>query len=185
MIRLFLPLLLTTALSASADSFLYVSNGQSITNGAPVNVKALKARYNGSFFWFSIAGKSYITRDTSVLRRINDVYTPLFSSGGDFTIGEQAALFSKQMALLQEQIRIGLEPRPGEDAKTAARRLELRFEQNELAQRQNELADRANRAAEQANDFAARLDGINRKIELRLHDIGAELVRQRIAVETE
>jgi hypothetical protein len=68
-------------------------------------------------------------------------------------------------------------------SKTSTRRNELRFEQNRLAQRQNELAERANRAAAQANDFAARVDDINRRIEVHLHDIGAQLVRQGMATE--
>src|SRR6185503_7333962 len=98
MTRLLLPLFLGMALSVSADSFLYVSNGQAITNGTPVNVKALKARYAGagSFFWFSIDGKSYIARDPNVLRRVKDVYRPVFETGADFTVGEQLGLFAKR-----------------------------------------------------------------------------------------
>lgn len=182
MTRLLLTLLLGTALSASADSFLFVSGGQSITNGSPVNVKALKAKHSGSFFWFSIGGRAYIARDAGVLSRIKDVYSPLFATESDFTIGEQAALFSQQMALMKEQLRIGLEPRAGENAKTATRRVELKYEQNRLAERQNVLARRANDAAAGANDFSARVDGINRQIELQLHDVGLQLVEQRIAV---
>jgi len=44
------------------------------------------------------------------------------------------------MTLMKEQLRIGLEPKPGENAKTTARRLALKHEQNRLAERQNELA---------------------------------------------
>ena len=114
MIKLFLPLLLAATLSASADSFVYMSNGQCITEGAPVNVKALRSTYRGSFFWFSIAGKSYITRDAKVLRRLKDVYAPLFT--------------------------------------------------------------------EPVKDYSSRIDDINRHIELQLHDIGVQLVREKIAV---
>ena len=183
--RRFLFALLVLAAGAPstfADSFLFVSRGQSITNGEPVNVKALKARYAGSFFWFSIDGKSYIARDPKVLNRMKVIYGPLFSSGSDFTIGEQAALLSQQMTLMQEQLRIGLEPKAGEDARTAARRVELKYEQNRLAERQNELAERANIAAEKANDFASKLDDLNRSIEHQLHDLGIQLVEQQIAV---
>ena len=185
MTRLLLPLFLGMTLSISADSFLFVSNGQAITNGTPVNVKALKARYAslGSYFWFSIGGKSYIARDANVLRRVKDVYQPVFETGADFTVGEQLGLFAQQMAVMQEQFRIGLEPHPGEDARTAARRFELRMEQNRLAARQNELAKRANTSAARLNDYAARLPEINRRIEAQLREIGMRLVEQRIAVE--
>jgi len=50
----------------------------------------------GSFFWFSIDGKSYITRDPNVLRRVKDVYRPVFETGADFTVGEQLGLFAKR-----------------------------------------------------------------------------------------
>ena len=179
---LFAIFLLAAAAPTFADSFLLVSGGQSITNGEAVNVKALKAKHTGSYFWFSIDGKSYIVRDQRVLSRMKTIYEPLFSSGGDFTIGEQAVLLSQQMTLMQEQLRIGLEPKAGEDARTAARRVELKYEQNRLAERQNELAERANIAAEKANDFASKLDDLNRAIEHQLHDLGIQLVEQRIAV---
>ena len=188
MSRLVLALLAISASAAAAprlfaDSFLFASGGQSITNGAPVNVKALKAKYTGSFFWFAIDGQSYIVRDPKVLSRMKTIYEPLFSSGSDFTIGEQTAILSQQMTLMKEQLRIGLEPKAGEDAKTAARRVELKYQQNRMAERQNELAQRANLAAEKANDFAARLDDLNRQIEHQLHDLGTQLVEQRIAFE--
>jgi hypothetical protein len=170
------------AAPAFADSFLFVSHGQAITNGEPVNVKALKARHTGSYFWFSIDGKSYIVRDPKVLSRMKTIYEPLFTTGGDFTIGEQADLLSQQMTLMKEQLRIGLEPKAGEDSKTAARRVELKYEQNRLAERQNALAERANIAAEKSNDFAARLDDLNRAIEHQLHELGTQLIEQRIAV---
>ena len=78
---LFALLLLAAAAPAFADSFLFVSHGQSITNGEPVNIKALKARHIGSYFWFSIDGKSYIVRDPKVLSRMKVIYQPLFSTG--------------------------------------------------------------------------------------------------------
>ena len=168
--------------SLFADSYLFVTDGRAITNGEPVNVKALKARYSGSYFWFSIGGKAYLVRDPNVLKRMKPIYDPLFSGGGGFPIGEQFTVLSQQMTLLQEQLRIGLEPKPGEDARIAARRVELKFEQNRLARRQNELAEQANAAARAANDFAARLGDINREIERQLRVLGVQLIGQKIAV---
>ena len=74
---------LATAALGSSDSYLFVQNGRSITNGAPVNVKALKARHHGSYFWFSLDGKTYITRDAETLARIDKVYKPLFDPAND------------------------------------------------------------------------------------------------------
>ena len=175
--------ILASPCSIAADSYLFVENGRAITNGAPVNVKALKAKYIGSYFWFSISGKSYIVRDSNVLSGMKPIYAPLFDMGIDFTFGEQLTLLSEQMTVLKEQLRIGLEPKPGEDAKTATRRLQLKQEQNRLAARQNELAARANASAARVNDYASRLDDINRGIERQLHDLATQLVAQRIAVE--
>jgi hypothetical protein len=187
MTRLLLSLLLGVALPVSADSFLIVTNGRAITNGMPVNVKALKSKYAsaGSFFWFSVDGKPYIVRDPNVLQRVNDLYKPVFETGADFTVGEQLGLFAQQMAVFQQQVRVGLEPRAGEDARTAARRLELRMEQNRLAARQNELAKRANASAARLNDYAARLPELNRRIEAQLRELGLRLVEQGIAVEAD
>lgn len=185
MSRIILALLTASTLTAAAprDSFLFVANGHTITNGAPVNVKASKAKHPGSFFWFSIDGKNYITRDASVLNRIEEIYEPLFSPSGDFSAGEQVELLTQQLRLAKEQLRIGLEPRSGEDASIAARRVELKYEQNRLAERQNELAERANLAAEKANDFSFKVDDLNRRIEHQLHDLAAQLVGQGVAVE--
>jgi hypothetical protein len=177
--------ILPSAAAFAGDSYLYVHDRKSITNGQPVNVKALEAKYSrdGSYFWFSIDGKSYLVREPKVLDGMRPIYDPLFETGMDFTVGEQARIFSRQMTLMKEQLRIGLEPQPGESAATAARRLELKFEQNRLAQRQNELAEGANRAARDANDFARRLDGINRDIERQLRELGLRLIRLGIAAE--
>jgi len=38
------------------------------------------------------------------------------------------------------------------------------------------------RPAEKANDFAARLDDLDREIERQLHQLGTQLIEQRIAV---
>ena len=64
----------------AADAFVFVSNGQTITNGRPVSVKALRARYSGSYFWFSTGEKSYLVRDAKVLKRIKAIYAPVFSA---------------------------------------------------------------------------------------------------------
>lgn len=168
--------------SLSADSYLFVTDGRAITNGEPVNVKALKARYSGSYFWFSVGGKAYIVRDAQVLSRMKPIYAPVFDMGWDFPIGEQLTIFAQQMTVMKEQLRIGVEPKPGEDPRVAARRVELKFEQNRLAQRQNVLAERANKAARAANDYAARIDDINREIERQLHALALQCIELGIAV---
>ena len=174
--------ILASPRALAADSFLYVIDGRAITNGEPVNVKALKAKYSGSYFWFSIDGKSYIVRDAKVLSQIRAIYAPVFDFGMDFTFGEQLALFSQQMTVMKEQLAIGVEPKPGEDARITERRLELKLQQNRLARRQNELARRANAAAGKVNAYASRLDDINRAIERQLHDLATQLIEQGIAV---
>ena len=185
--RRFAFLLLASTILASpssllADSYLYVIDGRAITNGEPVDNKELKAKYSGSYFWFSIDGKAYIARDPKVLESMKAIYLPIFDLGIDFTIGEQLPLMAQQLMLMKEQLNIGLDPKPGEDPAIAARRLELKYEQNRLAARQNELARRANDSARKLNAYAARLDEINRGIERRLHDLGKHLIALRIAV---
>ena len=78
---LLLALLATPVLAA--DSYVFVQNGRTITNGAPVNVKALRASQHGSYFWFTLDGKTYIARDAKALARIEPVYEPLFTPGND------------------------------------------------------------------------------------------------------
>lgn len=179
--KLLVVLALVAMPALAGDSYVFVQNGRTITNGAPINVKALRAKYNGSFLWFSLDRKSYITRDPKVLARIGPLYNPLFSTDLDFTVGEQAKLLSQQARLLQEQLRIGLDAKAGEDAATAVRRTQLRVEQNRLAQRQNELAARANAAAVRANEYAAHVNELNLEIERALHDVAAQLVKQGLA----
>lgn len=183
----FVVLAAAILLSPSAfarDAFLYVNNGQAITNGRPVNNKALKAKYSDSrsYFWFEIDGKAYIVRDPNVVSSMKPIYAPVFETGMDFTLGEQMEVFTQQMEVMKEQFRIGIEPKPGEDAATAIRRTELKREQNRLGARQNELARRANAGAARLNDFAARLDDINRDIERRLHDLATQLIATGVAV---
>jgi hypothetical protein len=79
-------LLLTVAMlsagpasAAGRDSFLLVADGKSVANGAPTNVKAIKAQQSPPFFWFTLEGKQYITRDPAALRQIKQIHRPLFS----------------------------------------------------------------------------------------------------------
>ena len=160
--------ILASPRALAADSFLYVTDGRAITNGEPVNVKALKAKYSGSYFWFSIDGKAYLVRDPDVLSAMKPIYAPLFDMGFDFPIAEQ-------LSIMKEQLHIGLEPKPGEDPRIAARRVELKRQQNELARR-------ANASAKRVNAYAARLDDINRNIERQLHDLAVQLIASKVAV---
>lgn len=174
--RFLLGLLAVTFLASpltAADSFVYVIDGRCITNGAPVNNKAIKAKYSGSYFWFSIDGKAYLVRDPDVLSAMKPIYAPVFDMGFDFPIGEQFEVMVKQLSVLKEQQRPGL---------TDAQRLALKFEQNRLSTRQNELAKRANAAAKRANEYSARVDEMNRKIEGQLHDLGVQLIASGVAV---
>ena len=175
--------ILVASSPAAADSYVYVLDGKCITNGQAINVKALKAKYSGSYFWFSIGGKSFIVRDRDVLTRMKPIYEPLFDTGIDFSFGEQLSVFAQQMAVMKEQLKLGDKPKPGEDSAIAARRLELKYQQDRLAERQSELAERANASAQAANEYADKLEALNRDIEKQLHDLGAQLVAQRIAVE--
>ena len=185
LIRSLLGLVLAVSASPTlaADSYLYVDHGRSITNGTAVNVKALKRRHAGSFFWFLIDGKAYIARDPRVLSEMKAIYQPLFDTGADFTIGEQGSMLGRQARVEEELKTIGFEPRTGEGAAVAARRRELKQEQVSLRARQNELARRANVGAEKANEYAANLDALNRSIEQKLHALGVRLVQEGIAVE--
>lgn len=174
--RFMLGLLAVTFLASpltAADSFVYVMDGRAITNGEPVNNKALKAKYSGSYFWFSIDGKAYLVRDPDVLSAMKPIYAPVFDMGFDFPIGEQLEVMVQQLEVLKEQKRSGI---------TEARRLELKFEQNRLAAKQNELAKRANASAKRVNAYAARLDDINRNIERQLHDLAVQLIASKVAV---
>ncbi|HJQ40891.1 MAG TPA: hypothetical protein VKB93_27450 [Thermoanaerobaculia bacterium] len=160
-------LLLASPLTAD-DSFLYVIEGRAIANGAPVNNKALKAKYSGSYFWFSIDGKAYLVRDANVLSRIKAIYAPVFDFGWDFPIAEQ-------LSVMKEQLLLGPDPKPGEDLSVTMRRIELKRQQNELAKR-------ANAAAKKVNAYAARVDDMNREIERQLHDLGVQLIASKLAV---
>jgi hypothetical protein len=76
--------LLIAALGASlffgaSDSWVYVHSGVSFTNGAPVNVKALKQTLDGDFFWFTRGGKTYVVRDAASLLTVRDIYAPLLA----------------------------------------------------------------------------------------------------------
>jgi hypothetical protein len=76
--------LLITALGASlffgaSDSWVYVHSGVSITNGSPVNVKALKQALDGDFFWFTSGGRSYVVRDAASLQLVREIYAPLLA----------------------------------------------------------------------------------------------------------
>lgn len=110
--RILCALLVFVAVPAFADSFVYASGGQTITNGEAVNVKTLRARFGRSMFWFKLDDKVYIVRDRNVLARMKKIYEPLFSPGAE-----------------------------------------------------------------------ARLDDINHNIERQLHDLGRQLIAQRIAVQ--
>jgi hypothetical protein len=163
-----LAVVFLTSPLAAADSFLYVIDGRAITNGAPVNNKALKAKYSGSYFWFSIDGKAYLVRDANVLSGMKAIYAPVFEIGWDFPIAEQ-------LSIMKEQLRLGPEPKPGEDPSITMRRIELKRQQNELARR-------TNAAAKRVNAYAARVDDMNREIERQLHDLAVQLIASKIAV---
>ena len=155
------------------DAFVFVHDGVSVTNGAAVDVKAIKAAHAAPFFWFTSGGSAYVVRDADTLRAVREVYEPLFAAGAEQAgwSGEQLALFQKQMQLSRDQMRIGLEPQAGDSEETRARRAGLKLEQNRLARRQNQLARRQNRAARTSPEK------INREIEVELSMLARELVR--------
>jgi|ERR1051325_194023 hypothetical protein len=97
-----LLLLAASALAAPRESYVYVHHGQSITNGAPVSVKAIKARYGTSFFWFTHGGKTHVVRDAAALRQVRAVYAPLFDDDGR-TPEEKNRQIESQLRVLAEK----------------------------------------------------------------------------------
>jgi len=104
--------LLIAALGASlffgaSDSWVYVHSGVSITNGAPVNVKALKQSLDGDFFWFTQGGKTYVVSDAASLERVRDLYAPILAlpqSEVAARIDALNASTGKQLAALAEEL---------------------------------------------------------------------------------
>lgn len=174
-------LLASAAVAAPRQAFVFVLNGQTITNGEPVNNKAIRARFVDDFFWFTRDSREYLVRDAATLRRIREVYTPVFDATGQSLgwTGEQLQVFAKQMEVMREQLAIGVEPRPGESSTAAARRTELKAQQNLLAMRQNELARKQNEVTRRGNPMS--IEKINERIEVELAAISAELIRSGVA----
>src|SRR4051812_11328344 len=98
-------LIATSSLASEDNSYLFVTNGKAITNGAPMNVKAVKAKYSGSYFWFSLDGKRYLTRDAATLEQIKKIYASLFSGMGEFIIAEPFEVLLQQERVKEEQKR--------------------------------------------------------------------------------
>lgn len=159
-----LAVLALTAVAKDRQSFVFNLNGQTITNGVPVNNKAIRARYGADFFWFTRDGREYVVRDKATLRRIREVYNPIFDPASFAGL----ALLGEQMEVMREQLRIGVEPQPGEAPSAAARRLQLKMRQNELARQANDAARHM-----RANP----VEKINEAIERELEALSAELAR--------
>jgi hypothetical protein len=155
-----------STLAGTRESFVFVNGRYSVTNGAPVSVKAVKARYEAPFFWFTSGAKTYLVTDDASLRRVEEIYRMLFDLAG-----AQVATSARQLELAREQLRIGIEPREGDDPKLNARRMQLKFEQNRLAQRQNELARLQQNRPEKINEV----------IEKELSALANELVANGLA----
>lgn len=174
-------LVASTLAAAPRQAFVFMLHGQTITNGEPVNVKSIRARFGNDFFWFTAGEREYLVRDTATLQRIREVYTPVFDAAGASLGwgGEQLQLFAKQMETMREQLAIGLEPRPGESRATAGRRAHLKAQQNVLAMRQNELARKQNEATRRGNPTS--IEKLNERIEVELSAIGDELIRSGAA----
>ena len=84
--RALLAVIAASLLSAAAparESFVLVADGKSFTNGAPVDVKTVRARYKAPFFWFSRGTRAYLTRDAQTIARVKKIYEPLFDPARD------------------------------------------------------------------------------------------------------
>jgi len=102
-------LLAWSLLAGTRDSYVYVHDRVSITNGAPVSVKRVKARYGTSFFWFTRDGRTYVMRDEAALRRVRAVYAPLFDGRTRQTPEQINKRIEVQLqALAGEFVRSGL-----------------------------------------------------------------------------
>jgi hypothetical protein len=173
-------LVLAAVLVSPDDSFVLVHDGgKCITNGAPTNVKAVKNRFSGSYFWFTRGGEEYIVRDAAAIQRVRELHAPLFDREMAGPAGEQFEIFQQQMKIMREQMTIGLEPREGEDPSVRLRRAQLKDEQNRLARRQNELARETNRIARALN--AVPPEKINAEISRTLAVFANELLRSGAA----
>jgi len=161
--------LLAAVLVTPADSFVLVQDGKCITDGAPANNKAVKARFEGDFFWFTRGGEEFIVRDEATLRTVRKMHDPIFDSLG--TLGytaEQLQIFVRQMEVLREQARVGLD-----DAA-------LKAEQARLGRRQSELARLANRAARNAVPPEKLNAEISRSLATLANDLIARGVARRV-----
>ena len=161
-----LAVLALTAVAKERQSFVFNLNGQTITNGAPVNNKAIRARYGKDFFWFTRNGREYVVRDQATLRLIREVYNPIFDPAAFAGL----AVLGEQMEIMRELLRIGPEPRVDEPLSVAVRRSQLKERQNELARQVNEAARHM-----RANP----IEKINEAIEHELEALSAELARGR------
>ena len=98
-------------LAAPRDSYLVVADGKSVANGAPIDVKAVKAKLTAPFFWFTLDGKPYVTRDPAALGEVKHILQPLFTlddestaqtSGGGSTTNDMAAKANRYAARLPQ-----------------------------------------------------------------------------------
>jgi len=158
--------LLAAVLVTPTDSFVLMQDGKCITNGAPTNNKAVKARFEGDFFWFTRGGEEFIVRDEATLRTVRKMHDPIFE--GLSTLGytaEQLQIFVRQMEVLREQARVGLDD------------VALKAEQARLGRRQGELAREINRAARKA----VPPEKINAEISRSLATLANDLIGRGVA----
>ena len=158
--------LLAAVLVTPTDSFVLMQDGKCITNGAPTNNKAVKARFEGDFFWFTRGGEEYIVRDEATIRTVRKMHDPIFDSISNTLgyTGEQFRIFQRQMEVLREQARVGFDD-PA-----------LKAEQTRLGLRQNELAQRVNRAVRNAPP-----EKINAEISRSLATLANDLIERGVA----
>ncbi|HKO59329.1 MAG TPA: hypothetical protein VJ276_25910 [Thermoanaerobaculia bacterium] len=175
-----LVLLLAAPAALPCDRLVFRNGDVTTNSGCDMDVreiKAVRATYGRRFVWFERAGRTYVSRDEGLLKRLAALYQPQTDLGG-----EQAALGMKQAALGQVQAQLGSEQaaiglRQAQDPNNGA----LAAKQNELARRQNELARQQNVLAEKQNRMAARQNELAREAERKLPAILDEAIAKGLA----
>jgi hypothetical protein len=186
--RLFLLAMLAAlpVIAADRQSYVLHVSGRTLTNSSvAVEVERLKLAYGPDFFWFRRAAGSYVVRDTTALRALEDLVRPeLDLADRQTAIGKkQAALGAKQAALGAQQAGIGLQQASlAMSNGDADRQHELSRQQEDLSREQALLGDQQKILGDQQAELGNKMTALSAEIEKKIAAMIDDFLRRGVAM---